>query len=231
MLCRWEELPLFMRTEAVRPYYEILKKHQVELLVKRTFDFVMSTLLLLLLSPVFLILAIWIKLDSPGPVFYRQERVTQYGRLFRIYKFRTMVQNADKIGSLVTTGNDSRITRAGQKLRGCRLDELPQLINIWKGEMSFVGTRPEVVKYVREYTDEMYATLLLPAGVTSEASVQFKDEDTMISSQTATGKSVDAAYSEDVLPIKMDLNLRSIHEFSLIREFCLLFETVLAVTK
>ena len=146
MLCRWEQLPGFMRTEEVRPYYEVLKKHWFGLLVKRTFDFVMSSVMLIILSPVFLTLAIWIKRDSVGPVFYRQERVTQYGRKFRIYKFRTMVQNADQIGSLVTVGDDARITNAGKKLRGCRLDELPQLINIWKGEMTFVGTRPEVPK-------------------------------------------------------------------------------------
>lgn len=229
MLCKWDELPSFMRTEEVRPYYDILKRRQVSLLVKRTFDFVMSSLLLLLLSPAFLILSVWIKLDSPGPVFYRQERVTQYGRIFRIYKFRTMVQNADKIGSLVTAGNDSRITKAGQKLRGCRLDELPQLINIWKGEMSFVGTRPEVVKYVKCYTKEMYATLLLPAGVTSEASIRYKNEDQIISEKTAEGKAVDKTYLNDVLPQKMRWNLRSIRMFSLIKECFILFETILIV--
>ena len=148
MLCSWEKLPDFMHTKEVRPYYEVLRKHRFGLLMKRTFDFVMSSIMLVLLAPAFLVLAIWIKTDSEGPIFYRQERVTQYGRIFRIYKFRTMVQNADKIGSLVTVGGDSRITKVGRKLRGCRLDELPQLINIWKGEMTFVGTRPEVAKYV-----------------------------------------------------------------------------------
>lgn len=231
MLCRWEKLPGFMRTKEVRPYYESLRKHRFGLLVKRTFDFVMSSIMLVLLAPVFLFLAIWIKTDSKGPVFYRQERVTQYGRIFRIYKFRTMVQNADKIGSLVTVGGDSRITKAGQRLRGCRLDELPQLINIWKGEMTFVGTRPDVAKYVRQYTKEMYATLLLPAGVTSEASIEFKDENRILEEKTAQGKSVDEAYVEDVLGEKMRWNLEGIREFSLCQEGLLLIRTVKVVLK
>ncbi|WP_125140872.1 sugar transferase [Clostridium transplantifaecale] len=231
MLCSWNKLPHFMRTEEVRPYYEILRHRKISLMVKRTFDFVMSSLLLVLLSPLFLILSIWIRLDSPGPVFYRQERITQYGRTFRIYKFRTMVQNADKIGSLVTVGGDSRITKVGQKLRGCRLDEIPQLINVWKGEMTFVGTRPEVAKYVKKYTKEMYATLLLPAGVTSEASIEFKDEDRILVEKTAEGKSVDEAYVEDVLREKMRWNLCMIETFSLFEELHILVKTVIAVMK
>lgn len=227
MLCKWEDLPAFMQTEAVRPYYDILKRHQAALLVKRTFDFIMSTLLLLLLSPAFLILAVWIKFDSPGPVFYRQERVTQYGRVFRIYKFRTMVQDADKLGSLVTTGNDSRITKAGQKLRGCRLDELPQLINIWKGEMSFVGTRPEVLKFVRAYTPNMMATLLLPAGVTSDASIQYKDEHTLL----ASADNIDDMYINQILPEKMKYNLKSMQHFCLFKELETMIKTILAVMK
>lgn len=231
MICSWEKLPHFMRTEEVRPYYEILRRRRISLMMKRTFDFVMSSVLLVLLSPLFLILSIWIHLDSPGPVFYRQERITQYGRTFRIYKFRTMVQNADKIGSLVTVGGDSRITKVGQKLRGCRLDEIPQLINIWKGEMTFVGTRPEVAKYVKWYTKEMYATLLLPAGVTSEASIEFKDEDRILVEKTAEGKSVDEAYLEDVLREKMKWNLYMIETFSLFEELRILVKTVIAVMK
>lgn len=231
MICSWEKLPHFMRSEEVRPYYEILRRRRISLMMKRTFDFVMSSVLLVLLSPLFLILSIWIHLDSPGPVFYRQERITQYGRTFRIYKFRTMVQNADKIGSLVTVGGDSRITKVGQKLRGCRLDEIPQLINIWKGEMTFVGTRPEVAKYVKRYTKEMYATLLLPAGVTSEASIEFKDEDRILVEKTAEGKSVDEAYLEDVLREKMRWNLCIIETFSLYEEFKILVKTVTAVMK
>lgn len=231
MLCKWEELPAFMRNDAVRPYYESLERRRGMLLVKRTFDFIMSSWMLALFSPIFLAIAIWIRLDSAGPVFYRQERVTQYGRVFRIYKFRTMVQDADQKGSLVTTSGDARITKVGKKLRGCRLDELPQLINIWKGEMSFVGTRPEVIKYVRQYTAEMYATLLLPAGVTSEASVRFKDEDQLISKGTREGRSIDEVYVKEVLPEKMKWNLKGIREFSIMKEMGLLFCTVAAVVK
>lgn len=227
----WEELPDFMRTEAVRPYYDSLNRKKGQLFLKRVFDFTVSSLMLAALSPVLAVLAILIRLDSEGPVFYRQERVTQYGRRFRIYKFRTMVQDADKKGSLVTTQGDARITRMGKKLRGCRLDELPQLINIWKGEMSFVGTRPEVVKYVKQYTDEMYATLLLPAGVTSEASVQFKDEDQRIAAGVEAGRSSDEVYVEDVLGEKMEWNLRSLERFNFQNEIEIMFKTVFSVLK
>ena len=227
----WEELPDFMRTEAVRPYYDSLNRKKGQLFLKRVFDFTVSSLMLAALSPVLAVLAILIRLDSEGPIFYRQERVTQYGRRFRIYKFRTMVQDADKKGSLVTTQGDARITRMGKKLRGCRLDELPQLINIWKGEMSFVGTRPEVVKYVKQYTDEMYATLLLPAGVTSEASVQFKDEDQRIAAGVEAGRSSDEVYVEDVLGEKMEINLKELKEFSVVGNVKTMIRTVRAVIK
>lgn len=229
MLCKWNDLPAFLRTDEVRPYYEKLINKRGSLLAKRTFDFFMATILLIVMMPVLLLLALCIKLDSPGPVFYRQERVTQYGRTFRIFKFRTMVQNADQIGSLVTVGGDGRITRIGKKLRGLRLDELPQLINIWKGEMSFVGTRPEVPKYVKAYTDEMNATLLLPAGVTSNASIEFKDEDRLLAG--AKPEEVDQIYIKKILPKKMKWNLEEISKFSLWQEFEILFRTVAAVIK
>ncbi len=227
----WEALPDFMRTEAVRPYYDSLNRKKGQLFLKRVFDFTVSSLMLAALSPVLAVLAILIRLDSEGPVFYRQERVTQYGRRFRIYKFRTMIQDADKKGSLVTTQGDARITRMGKKLRGCRLDELPQLINIWKGEMSFVGTRPEVVKYVKQYTDEMYATLLLPAGVTSEASVQFKDEERRIAAGVEAGRSSDEVYVEDVLGEKMEINLQELKAFSVAENIKTMIRTVRAVIK
>ena len=137
-----------MQNDAVAGYYKILKKKKASLVIKRVFDLTVSIAMLVILSPALAVLAALIKLDSKGPVFYRQKRVTACNRTFRIFKFRTMVQNADQIGSLVTVGNDPRITRVGSKIRKCRLDELPQLINIVKGEMSFVGTRPEVRKYV-----------------------------------------------------------------------------------
>lgn len=214
-----------MQTEAVKPYYEILQKKQISLIFKRLFDIVVSLIMLLILSPVFLVLAIAIKLDSKGPVFYRQVRVTQYGKEFRIFKFRTMVNNADKIGSQVTVGGDSRITRVGKVIRECRLDEIGQLLNILGGSMTFVGTRPEVPKYVEKYTSEMWATLLLPAGVTSEASIRYKDEAALLDA----AEDVDAIYIQDVLPGKMKYNLRSIQEYSFFKDIVTMFQTVFAV--
>lgn len=221
----WEKLPPQMQTEAVKPYYEILQKKQISLIFKRLFDIVVSLIMLLILSPVFLVLAIAIKLDSKGPVFYRQVRVTQYGKEFRIFKFRTMVNNADKIGSQVTVGGDSRITRVGKVIRECRLDEIGQLLNILGGSMTFVGTRPEVPKYVEKYTSEMWATLLLPAGVTSEASIRYKDEAALLDAS----EDVDATYIQDVLPGKMKYNLRSIQEYSFFKDIKTMFQTVFVV--
>ncbi len=221
----WEKLPAELQTEAVRPYYDILKKKTASLVLKRVFDVVVSALLLLILSPVFLLLAIAIKLDSPGPVFYRQVRVTQYGKKFRIFKFRSMVSNADKIGTQVTVGNDSRITRMGKLIRKCRLDEISQLIDVFRGTMTFVGTRPEVPKYVAAYTPEMLATLLLPAGVTSEASILYKDEDRLLSGSS----DADAVYVQQVLPGKMQFNLQSIRSFSFWGDIRTMFRTVFAV--
>ena len=223
----WNKLPEFMQVEEVRPYYETLRKKKGQLILKRIFDIVCSFILIVLLSPVLLFLAIWIKLDSKGPVFYRQERITQYGKIFRIFKFRTMVTNADKIGTLVTTQNDSRITKVGNKIRKCRLDELPQVFNIFVGDMSFVGTRPEVQKYVDAYTKEMNATLLLPAGVTSLASIKYRDEDEIIEQKTNEGKTVDQAYIEEVLPEKMKYNLEYLDEFNIGRDLSLCVKTVI----
>lgn len=225
ILKKWEELPEQLRTDAVRPYYDRLKRKQLSLILKRAFDIVVSAIMLAVVSPVFLMLAIAIKLDSPGPVFYRQERVTQYGKRFRIFKFRTMVSNADRIGTQVTVGNDSRITRVGKLIRKCRLDEISQLIDVLRGTMSFVGTRPEVPKYVASYTPEMMATLLLPAGVTSEASILYKDEDMLL----ADAEDVDAAYIQKVLPGKMRYNLDSIRNFSFLGDIRTMFRTVFAV--
>ena len=222
MLRRWEELPDFMRIKEVRPYWESLNRKRGQLVLKRIFDLVMSILLLILLAIPMLILAIWIKADSEGPVFYRQERVTTYGKHFRIHKFRTMVSNADKIGTAVTVGNDSRITKVGSKIRGHRLDELPQLIDVLQGTMSFVGTRPEAVKYVNQYKPEYNATLLLPAGITSECSIRYKDEDKLLD----TADNVDKVYVEQVLPDKMKWNLLSISGFSLIGELKTCINTV-----
>ena len=225
ILKKWEDLPESLRTDAVRPYYDLLAKRRGSLLLKRCFDVVVSALMLLVLSPVFLVLAIAIKLDSPGPVFYRQVRVTQYGEHFRIFKFRSMVSDADKRGSLVTVSGDSRITRVGHIIRNCRLDELCQLIDIFRGTMTFVGTRPEVPKYVAAYTPEMMATLLLPAGVTSEASILYKDEAELLDA----ADDVDAVYIRDVLPGKMKYNLDALKNFSFFSDIATMFRTVFAV--
>lgn len=225
MLRKWENLPDFMRNEEVRPYYEVLQKKKVSLVLKRAFDLVGGIILLLVLSTPMAIIAVLIKLDSEGPVFYRQERVTTYGKHFRIHKFRTMVSNADKIGAAVTVGNDSRITKVGAKLRGCRLDELPQVLDLISGNMSFVGTRPEAVKYVEKYKPEYMATLLLPAGITSEASIRYKDEAELLDA----ADDVDRVYVENVLPGKMKYNLESIKSFSFFGEIATMFRTVFVV--
>lgn len=227
MLKNWNELPEYMRTDDVRPYYDLLQKKRLSLFFKRVFDIVVSLIMIILCFPILLIISILIVRDSKGGVFYRQERVTQYGRVFRIFKFRTMVQNADQIGTQVTVSNDSRITKIGSKLRNCRLDELPQLFNIFLGDMTFVGTRPESVHYVKSYTNEMYATLLLPAGVTSEASIEYKDEADLL----GQADDVDCVYINEVLPEKMKYNLNSIKEFSFFKEIATMFRTVLAVLR
>lgn len=224
---KWEKLPQSMQTDAVRPYYDRLRKKNFSLFWKRCFDFFVSSIMLILLFPLFLILALAIKTDSRGPVFFRQERVTQYGRKFRIFKFRTMVNNAEKLGSQVTVGNDMRVTKVGKFIRKCRLDEVSQLIDVWRGKMSFVGTRPEVPKYVERYSEEMLATLLLPAGVTSEASIKFKDEAEILKD----AENVDDIYVEVVLPQKMEYNLQSLKKQGFWRDIGTMFKTVGAVLK
>ena len=225
MLRKWEELPEEMRTPEVRKYYDILMKKKGSLLLKRGFDVTASALMLALLSPAFLALGIAIKIDSRGPVFYRQERVTQWNERFRIFKFRSMVQNADKKGSLVTVKGDARVTRMGKIIRKCRLDEVSQLIDVLRGTMTFVGTRPEVPKYTAEYTPEMMATLLLPAGVTSLASIYYKDEAELLDAASDPDK----VYVEEVLPAKMYYNLKAIEEFSFFGDIKVMIMTVLAV--
>ena len=218
-------------TEIVKKYREETEKRRVSLFLKLFLDKVLALVLLIPLSPIILVIAIWIKLDSEGPVFYRQERITTYGRPFRIFKFRTMVKDADKLGAAVTEHNDPRISRAGDKLRKVRLDELPQLFNVLLGDMSFVGVRPEVAKYVNRYTDEMNATLLLPAGITSPASIEYKDEDEVIEKFKGSGRSIDDIYIEEVLPDKMKYNLEYIKNFSIINDIKIMIQTALAVIK
>lgn len=224
-LIQWEKLPEQMQTEEVRKYYDILRKKRCGLFFKRIFDIFVSLTMLILLSPFFLILAIAIKIDSKGPIFYRQKRITQYGKEFRIFKFRSMVQNADKIGTHVTVKGDARVTRVGKFIRKCRLDELCQLIDVFRGTMTFVGTRPEAVKYVKAYTPEMWATLLLPAGVTSEASIFYKDESELLNN----AEDADKTYVEEVLPAKMKYNLKAIEKFGFWRDIKIMFMTVFAV--
>ena len=218
-------------TEIVKKYREEINKRRISLFLKLFLDKVLALVLLIPLSPIILAIAIWIKLDSEGPVFYRQERITTYGRPFRIFKFRTMVKDADKLGAAVTEHNDPRISRAGNKLRKVRLDELPQLFNVLLGDMSFVGVRPEVAKYVNRYTDEMNATLLLPAGITSPASIEYKDEDEVIEKFKGTGRSIDDIYIEEVLPDKMKYNLAYLKNFSIMNDIKIMIKTALAVIK
>lgn len=225
LLKKWEDLPSYMKCDEVRTYYDILSSKKYSLILKRIFDVLVASILLVILAIPMIIIAVMIKLDSPGPVFYRQERVTTYGRHFKIHKFRTMVSNADQIGTAVTVENDNRITRVGAKLRGLRLDELPQVLDVLSGNMSFVGTRPEAVKYVEKYKPEYFATLLLPAGITSEASIRYKDEARLLD----IAKNIDEVYLERVLPGKMKYNLESIKKFSFLKEVVTLYRTVLAV--
>ncbi|MBE5943874.1 MAG: sugar transferase [Lachnospiraceae bacterium] len=226
-LVKWEELPEWMKCEEVQIYYNILSKKKVQLFLKRMFDVLLSSLLLVILLPVMLVCGIWIKLDSKGPVLFRQIRITQYGRSFYICKFRTMVNDAEKKGNSLTFENDSRITRVGEKIRKYRIDEIPQLFNVLVGDMTFVGTRPEVKKYVKKYTNEMKATLLLPAGITSEASIEFKDEDKLISKSS----NPDITYIDEILPIKMKYNLRGIKKVGLIYDLRVCIKTVMGVLR
>lgn len=223
----WNELPEKMQNDEVRYYYDILCKKERALKAKRVFDFSLAMVLSILLLPIMVIIAIMIKTDSKGPVFYRQVRVTAWGRKFKIYKFRTMVQNADKIGSQITSREDVRITKVGKLIRKVRLDEIPQLFNVLTGDMSFVGTRPEVPKYVVHYDNRMLATLLMPAGITSRASIEFKDEDVLL----AGAEDIDEAYIRKVLPAKMAYNLKELECFSLLRDLYTMILTVFAVLR
>ena len=225
MLKKWEDLPDFIRIPEVKPYYDTLRGKRLSLFGKRTFDFCAALVLIVLLALPMAVIALWILIDDGRPVFYRQERVTAYGRVFRIHKFRTMVNNADKLGSAVTVGNDSRVTRVGSRLRHLRLDELPQIIDVLEGKMSIVGVRPEAVKYVKRYRPEYMATLLLPAGITSETSIRYKDEDRLLSA----ADDVDRVYVEEILPAKMRWNLKYIREFGFFGDIATMFRTVFAV--
>ena len=224
---KWEELPKEFQNKEVEYYYTILYAKKRDLLIKRMFDIIVAGILLVLLCPVILLIAIAIKIDSKGSAVFSQTRVTSLGKKFRIFKFRTMVENAEALGTKVTVQGDSRITKVGRILRKYRMDELLQLINVLKGDMTFVGTRPEVEKYVRHYTNEMKATLLLPAGITSLASIKYKDEDKLL----RNAQNIDEVYITQILPEKMKYNLKAIEEFSFWSDIKTMFQTVAAVIK
>lgn len=225
ILKKWDDIPFEMKNPEVKKYYDLLSKKKISLVFKRVFDIFAALVMLIVLVLPMLVIALIITLDSDGGVFYRQERVTTYGKKFRIHKFRTMIANADKVGSLVTVSQDKRITKVGAFLRKYRLDELPQLFDVLEGTMSFVGTRPEAVKYVEGYTDEMKATLLLPAGITSEASIRYKDEAELLNDVD----NVDEVYINEVLPAKMRYNLWAIENFSFWEDIATMARTVFAV--
>lgn len=227
LMKNWQEIPNFMKNDEVYKYYKILRKKRFNLVVKRVFDILVSSVLVLLLLPIMLIIAALIYIDSPGKIIYVQNRVTQFGRVFKLLKFRTMVENADKIGSSVTVKNDTRVTNSGRFLRKFRLDELPQIFNIFLGDLSFVGTRPEVEKYVKMYDKTMLATLLLPAGVTSVASIKFKDEERLLQNS----QNVDEFYKKTILPQKMTYNLEYLKKFNLIFDIKVMLMTVFTVLK
>lgn len=228
---KFDSLDDVFKNEYVKNYYDIIEDKKISRICKIIFDRVVAAIMLVLFSPIIIGLAIWIKIDSEGPVFYKQKRITTYGKEFEIYKFRTMVKDADKLGTAVTLQNDPRISSVGKKLRKLRLDELPQLINVFLGDMSFVGTRPEVKKYVDKYTPEMYATLLIPAGITSPASIEYKDEDEVIESYKNQGLEVDEIYTEKVLPEKMKYNLKYIEEFSFFNDLKIMIQTIIRVIR
>lgn len=227
MLKKWEELPCDMQNPQVRRYYDILSRKKWSLCVKRIADVLISALLLVLLCPVLLIIGIAVRLDSKGPGIFRQVRITAYGRPFYIYKFRSMVKEADRRGGQLTVKGDARITRVGRFLRKWRLDELLQLLNVLAGDMTLVGVRPEVERYVRCYTDEMKATLLLPAGITSRASIRYKDEEKLLERE----KDADWVYLNRILPDKMKYNLEELEHFSLWQDVRTMLETLLAVIR
>ena len=222
---KWNKLPDYMKTEEVKEYYELLRHKTFSLIIKRLFDIILSLTLLIFLSPVLLIIAIYVKLDSEGSIFFLQKRVTAYGKVFKIIKFRTMVSDAEKLGTQVTVSNDARVTKIGKFLRKTRLDELPQLINILVGDMTLVGTRPEVEKFVKEYTNEMYATLLLPAGVTSLASIKYKDEEKLLDASSNPNET----YINNILPEKMKYNLEYMRKFNFFYNIKTIIMTVYAV--
>jgi lipopolysaccharide/colanic/teichoic acid biosynthesis glycosyltransferase len=196
--------------------------------MKRLFDFIASFYGLILLSPIFVLAALWIKIDSRGPIFFRQDRVGFQGSLFRIHKFRTMVSDADKKGKQITVGADSRITTTGTFLRKYKLDELPQLIDVLVGDMSLVGPRPEVPKYICCYSDdEKHDVLSVKPGITDNASIEFRDENELL----ASSKDPEATYINEVLPKKIALYRKYVREHSFFGDVAIIFKTIFLILK
>lgn len=220
----WDELPLYMQNDEVKKYYNNLVDKQGYLKIKRCIDIIVSILVLIILIPLFIIISILIKYDSSGPVLYKQKRVTQYGRIFHIYKFRTMIVNADS-GFQITQYNDSRITKIGKILRRYKLDELPQFYNVLTGSLTLCGTRPENPKFVNQYSNEMLATLLLPAGITSLTSIKFTNEALLIQDVN----NFDEAYINYILPEKMKYNLQELEQLSFLQDIKILIATFLSL--
>ncbi len=218
----FDKLPPQFQNDEVKHYYDIISKKLFSLVFKRVTDIIFSIIILAVLIIPIAVIAVVVKATSKGPVFYRQDRVTAYGRIFKIFKFRTMVENADQIGTLVTTNGDIRVTKVGRFLRKYRLDELPQIFNVITGSMTFVGTRPEVQKYVDMYVPSYYATLLMPAGITSLASIMYKDEEKLLQNVEDTDK----IYVETILPEKMKYNLMYLENFGFFSDIKLMFKTV-----
>ena len=195
-------------------------------MIMRVFDFVVSLIGIVILSPVFLCTALLIKLTSAGSVIYSQKRVGHNGRLFNLYKFRSMVVNADRIGTSVTTGHDPRITKVGRILRKTKLDELPQLWNVLKGDMSFVGPRPDVQEIINNYTAEMKRILEVRPGITSNASLHLRNEEELLS----LAKEPDKAYEEIFVPAKIKLAMEHVHRNSFPFDLGILLQTVWILT-
>ena len=196
---------------------------------KRIFDLFFTVPGLIILLPFFIIIAIWVKVDSNGPIFYRQERVGRYGNLFQMYKFRSMVVDADKIGRAITVGEDSRITRAGQVLRRYKLDELPQLINVLKGDMSLVGPRPEVPRYVNLYTPEQREVLQLIPGITDPASIKYRNENELLAAtRDVNDVHVDPEYIyiHEIMADKIGINLAYANRANTLSDFRIIIKTI-----
>ena len=221
----FSKLPKELQCDEVKHYYDILKTKTSALVLKRVFDVTIAIFMIIILLLPMAVIAVLIKCTSKGPVIYKQVRVTTFGKKFKIWKFRSMRTDADAKGELLTVGEDNRITGIGKFIRKFRLDELPQIFHVLSGKMSIVGTRPEVSKFTDRYTNDMLATLLLPAGVTSLASIKYKDEAELL----AKAQDVDKAYMEKILPEKMKYNLEYIKDFSFMGDIKLIFKTVAEV--